>query len=177
MTDWAKAINPTSPLTTEADALAAARASAIAIFLGAAFGAVGVIMMLTGGMEAMEAAMVAAAGGDEATAGMMGGMAQFALYMSIGMAVIELILGFVQWTKPNKVIPILFIVLVVYGLGSSVLGLMMRGDVPMPDSPMNAPWFIGLSILVLIVQLVLHIAGVRGASALDRLRMEAAQNY
>ncbi|WP_374516576.1 hypothetical protein [Brevundimonas sp.] len=174
MTDWARAINPTAPLNTEAEALAAARASAIAIFLGVVWGIVGVVYMMTDGQAAMEAAM-AAAGGDEATAGMAGSIAQFAMYMAIGLVVIQAILGFVQWTKPNKVIPILFIILVVYGIGSTALGQMMA--VEMPEAARSPMWLLVAGFVVMLVQLVLHIAGVRGASKLDRLRMEAAQNY
>ena len=40
---------------------------------------------------------------------------------AIFVVVIQLVLGLVQWFKPNIVIPILFTVLVVYGLGSTVL--------------------------------------------------------
>lgn len=176
MTDWTKAMNPTSPLNTEAEALAAARASAIAIFLGVVWGIVGVIYLMTSGQEAMQAAM-AAAGGGEATAGMAGSMAQLALYMAIGLVVIQAILGFVQWTKPNKVIPILFIILVVYGLGSTALGQLMADQMGVPEGSQGPLWLVAVGFVVMIVQLVLHIAGVRGASKLDRLRMEAAQNY
>ena len=176
MTDWAKAMNPASPLNTEAEALGAARASAIAIFLGVVWGIISVVYMMTGGQEAMEAAM-AAAGGDEATAGMATSMAQFALYMAIGLVVIQAILGFVQWTKPNKVIPILFIILVVYGLGSTVLGQMMAGQMDVPEAAQGPMWLTVAGIVVMLVELVLHVAGVRGASKLDKLRMEAAQTY
>ncbi|SFS70556.1 hypothetical protein [Brevundimonas viscosa] len=176
MTDWAKAMNPTAPLNTEAEALAAARASAIAIFLGVIWGIVGVIYLMTAGQEAMAAAM-AAAGGDEATAGMAGSMAQVALYMSIGMVVIQAILGFVQWTKPNKVIPILFIILVVYGLGSTALSQLMADQMGVPEGSQGPLWLVAAGFVVMIVQLVLHIAGVRGAAKLDKVRMEAAQNY
>lgn len=176
MTDWAKAMNPTSPLNTEAEALAAARASAIAIFLGVVWGVVGIIYMMTGGQEAMEAAM-AAAGGEEATAGMATSMAQFALYMAIGLVVIQAILGFVQWTRPNKVIPIIFIILVVYGLGSAALSQMMAGQMNLPEGAQGPLWLTVAGFVVMLVELVLHIAGVRGASKLDKLRMEAAQNY
>ena len=176
MTDWARAMNPTSPLNTEAEALAAARASAIAIFLGVVWGIIGVVYLMTAGQEAMQAAM-AAAGGDEATAGMAGSMAQFALYMAIGLVVIQAILGFVQWAKPNKVIPILFIILVVYGLGSAALGQLMADQIGVPEGSQGPLWLVVAGFVVMIVQLVLHIAGVRGASRLDRLRVEAAQTY
>src|SRR5690606_27854081 len=130
MTDWAKAMNPTSPLTTEDEALGAARASAIAIFLGVIWGIVGVLYLMSGaGQEAMAAALAQSGGSPEA-ANMTGMMSQVALWMSVFFVVLQLILGFVQWTKPNKVIPILFIILVVYGLGSTALGQVMAGELP-----------------------------------------------
>ena len=175
MTDWVKAMNPTSQATTEAEALAAARASAIAMFIGAIYGAVGVFMMLNGGMAEMEAAMAAASGGDAATAAMSGSMAQFALYAAIFFAVLQAILGFVQWTKPNKVLPILFIVLIVYGIGSTALSQMMAGQMNMPETAANSPILIAVGYVVMVVELVLHIAGIRGVGKLDEIRTSMAQ--
>jgi len=175
MTDWAKAMNPTSPLTTEDEALGAARASAIAIFLGVIWGIVGVLYLMSGaGQEAMAAALAQSGGSPEA-ANMTGMMSQVALWMSVFFVVLQLILGFVQWTKPNKVIPILFIILVVYGLGSTALGQVMAGE--LPEAAQSPMWMIVGGYVVLVIELVLHIAGVRGASKLDQLRMDAAQNY
>ncbi|MDP2116391.1 MAG: hypothetical protein Q8J71_03235, partial [Brevundimonas sp.] len=61
MTDWVRASNPTAPITSEAEAIAAARASAIAIFLGVIWGIVGIIYLMTAGQAMMEAAMAQAA--------------------------------------------------------------------------------------------------------------------
>ncbi|HYC98878.1 hypothetical protein [Brevundimonas sp.] len=171
MSDWIKAFNPMATIGTEAEALKAARASAIAIFIGVAFSLLGVVMMMNGGLEAMESAVAAqSAGGDPQIASMTGAIAQFTLYLMIVVVVVQLILGFVQWAKPNMVIPILFIVLVVYGLGSTVLAQMMAGQIDVPETPMNAPWMIVLGIVVMVVELILHIAGVRGAGALKKFR-------
>lgn len=172
MSDWIKAISPTGAITTESEAVRAARASAIAIFLGVAFGVLGVVMMMNGGMAALEAAATAAAGDNPQAAGMTGAIVQGAFYMAIAMVVVQLILGLVQWFKPNVVIPILFLVLVVYGLGSSALSLTMDQS-NVPQTAMNTPAMIALNFVVLIVQLILHIAGVRGASALSKLRAAA----
>lgn len=169
MSNWIKAINPTGAITTEAEAVTAARASALAIFLGVAVGILGVVMMMNGGMEAMEAAAVAAAGDDPQAASMTGMVVQGAFYFAIALVVIQLILGLVQWFKPNVFIPILFLVLVVYGLGSSALGLTMD-QTNVPQTGMSTPAMIALNFVVLTVQLILHIAGVRGASALSKLR-------
>lgn len=170
MSEWIKAINPVATIGTESQALKAARASAIAIFIGVAYGVFGVVMMMNGGLEAMETAMAAQSAGDDQMAGMTGAIAQFTFYFMIGMVVLQLILGFVQWAKPNMVIPILFIVLVVYGLGSAVLSQVMAGEMNVPESPMNTAGMMALGIVVMVVELILHIAGVRGASALRKFR-------
>lgn len=176
MSEWIKAINPAATIGTESEALRAARASAIAIFIGVAYGVFGVVMMMNGGLEAMESAMAAqSTGADQQVAGMTGAIAQFTFYMMIGMVVIQLILGFVQWVKPNIVIPILFIVLVVYGLGSTILSQVMAGQMNVPESPMNTTLLVVVGIVIMVIELILHIAGVRGASALSKFR--EAQAY
>ena len=174
MTDWIKASNPAAPITTEAEAISAARASALAIFLGVAWGIVGIVLLMTGGSAEMEAAMAAASADAPEMAGM-GEMAmQIAMWSAIGLTVIQLVLGLVQWAKPNIVIPIIFAILVAFGLVSGVLGLMMSGQEGMPESA--APtWQIYVGFVILVIQLILHIAGIRGARMLDKLQMAAAQ--
>lgn len=174
MSNWIKGLNPAAKIATEAEAVSAARASAISIFLGVAFGLFGVAMLMNGGMAAMTDAMTQQSG-DPAMASMTGVMSGMILGVAVVTVVVQLILGLVQWFKPNMVIPILFIVLVVYGLGSGLLSQMMAGQMEVPETPMNAPWFHALNYAVLTIQLILHIAGVRGASALSKFR--AAQAY
>lgn len=170
MTDWAKAMNPSSSIATEAEAIGAARASALAIFLGAAWGVVGTVQIFLKQAEMTEAAQAAAAG-DPAAAGMVGAMVQGVLYFAVAMVVIQLILGLVQWAKPNVVIPIIFAILVAGGAAMSLFGLMNA-----PEGADTAPlWQTVLGFAILAVQMILHIAGIRGARALDRIRMEAAQ--
>ncbi len=174
MTDWIKASNPTAPVTTEAEAIAAARASALAIFLGVVWGAVGVALLMSGGSAEVEAAMAQASADAPEMAGMGGMVMQIAMWTAIGFCAIQFVLGLVQWTKPNVVIPIIFAILVVFGLGSGLLGLMMQGQEGVP--PSTAPtWQVWVGFVILVIQLVMHVAGIRGARALDRIRMEAAQ--
>lgn len=174
MTDWVRASNPTAPITNEAEATAAARASAIAIFLGVLWGIVGIIYLMTAGQAVMEAAMAQAAADAPEMADMTGFMTQATLWMSVGFVVIQLVLGLVQWARPNIVIPIIFLILVAFGLVSGVFGLMMAGQDGMPESAAAPVWQVWGGLVVLVVQLVLHIAGIRGASKLDKLRFEAA---
>ena len=73
MTDMMRALNPTAPITNEAEAKAAARASAIAIFLGVIWGLVGIAYLLTAGQAAMAAAVASASAESPEAAGMAGG--------------------------------------------------------------------------------------------------------
>jgi len=175
MTDWIKASNTSGPITTEPEALAAARASALAIFLGVIWGGIGIALLMTGGSAEVEAAMAQASADSPEMAGMGGAVMQIAMWTAIGFCAIQLVLGLVQWAKPNIVIPIIFAILVVFGLGSGLLGLMMAGQANMPETAATPTWQTWLGLVILVVQLVMHIAGIRGARALDRIRMAAAQ--
>lgn len=177
MTDWVKASNPTSPITNEAEALAAARASALAIFLGVLWGIVGIIYLMTAGQAIMDAAMAKAAADSPEVAGMTGVMTQAAIWMAVGFVVIQLVLGFVQWAKPNIVIPIIFVILVAFGLVSTITTAMGVGQADVPAAAATPQWQIWVGLLILVVQLVLHVAGIRGAKQLDKIRMDAAQNF
>lgn len=178
MTDWIKASNPTAPITTEAEAIGAARASALAIFLGVVWGGIGVALLMTTGSAEIEAAMAQASADAPEMAGM-GAMAmQIAMWSGIAICGIQLVLGLVQWAKPNVVIPIIFAILVAFGLVtglSGLLGLSMAGKEGLPEGTGSSSWQIWVGFVILIVQMVMHIAGIRGARALDRIRMEAAQ--
>ena len=175
MTDWIKASNPTASITTEADAIAAARASALAIFLGVLWGAVGVFLLISGGSAEMEAAMAQASADAPEMAGMGALAMQIAIWTAVGVCVIQLVLGLVQWAKPNVVIPIIFAILVAFGLASGAFGLVMAGQAGMPETAAAPSWQLYVGLVILVIQLVLHIAGIRGANALDRIRMAAAQ--
>jgi hypothetical protein len=172
MTDLIKAMNPTAPLTTEETALAAARVSAVGMVIGAinqavagwyastpegAAGAAGVVEQLTG--QAPDAAAMAQ-------------QAQTSLMMAGGIVVLHLILAAVQWRKPNQALPILFLVLVIWGLGTSCISLFVPAFAA--GQPM---WLTVFSIVLLLVAAIAHIASIRGVSALDRIRTSAAQNY
>lgn len=176
MTDWAKAINPTAAIATEEDATGAARASAIAIFLGAAWGVVGIIYLMTAGQAAMQAAVTQASADSP---GMAGAIGQVALWTAVFFVVVQAVIGFIQWAKPNIVIPIIFLILVIFGLVMGVFGLVMAGSMPeVAEAQAQAPaWQTWIGMLLMIVQAVMHIAGIRGASKLDKLRYEAANNY
>ena len=144
MTDIVRAINPTATISNAEEARKAARASAIAIFLGVIWGVIGLVWLMGPGAAV--------------------GIAGF-------MIVIQLVLGLVQWFKPNIVIPILFTVLVVYGLGSTVLGMMMAEQMDLGSAAAATPaWQTWGGIALMVVQLLMHITGIRGASAMGKFR-------
>ena len=175
MTDWIKASNPTALITTEAEAIGAARASAVAIFLGVVWGIVGILYLMTAGQALVDAAIAEATAQNPEAAGMAGMMAQGLMGLSIGLVVIQLIIGLVQWFKPNVVIPIIFTILVAFGL---VTGLMAALGIGQPENAAdfaNPAWLTWGGLAIMVIQLIMHIAGIRGARALDKLRMAAAQ--
>ncbi|MBF0665459.1 MAG: hypothetical protein IR159_07960 [Brevundimonas sp.] len=170
MTDMVRAMNPMGAISNAGEAKAAARASAIAIFLGVIWGLVGLAWMMGPGAEMMEAAMAEAAAASPGAEGMAGMLAGAAVGFTGFLILCQVILGLVQWFKPNIVIPILFTVLVVYGLGTGVLALTMADQLGMGGTPQAPAWQTWGGMAVMVVQLILHVAGIRGASAMGKFR-------
>lgn len=165
-------MNPTAPLRTEAEAEAAAKASAISIFIGVIVALVSVGWSFAN-PQAMQDAVASAAGGGEVNAEAAAMGAQFALYLTGGLAVVQLIFGIVQWRNPGKWIAILFLVLLAYGILSTAATPLLAGMVP--NAPVIPTWQIALSLVIMVIQVVLHIAGLRGINKLDKLQMDAAR--
>jgi hypothetical protein len=172
MTDLIKAMNPTMPLTTEEAALAAARVSAVGMVIGALNQAV------AGWYASTPAAAEGAARVVEQFTGQAPDLAALAQQSQIGLGVagffvvLQLILAFVQWKKPGQALPILFLVLVIWGLGGALLALFM------PAMGAGQPmWLTLFTLVTMVLAGVTHIAAIRGASALDKIRTSAAQNY
>lgn len=177
MTDWIRASNPTTPITTEDEAIAAARASALAIFLGVLWGVVGIVYLMTAGQAIMDAAVAQASAQNPEAAGMAGMMAQGIVGLSIAFVVVQLVLGLVQWFKPGVVIPIIFALLVAFGLVTGLMSAFGVGQADTPAAVTTPVWQTWGGLVILVIQIVLHIAGIRGAQKLDKLRMAAAQDY
>jgi hypothetical protein len=133
--------------------------------IGVVVGIVGVVQMMSRQGE-IAAAAAAAVADNPAAAGMAGVMAQLVFYAAIAVVLIQAVLAFVQWTRPNVVIPILFTVLIVGGLFIPLISGV--------EKPPVAAWQAALSLGITAVQLILHVAGIRGASKLDKIRYEAA---
>lgn len=172
MSSWITAMNPTAPIGTEPDARKAAQSSAIAIIIGVVWGIINVGILYSS-QATIKAAAISNAGGSAQAEAAAGGMITGALWASVAFVVIQAVLAFVQWRNPNKVIAILFLVLIALGAVSTLATLAMAGQ--MPQAAPTPIWQVIVGLLVLAVEAVLHVAGLRGIKTLDRLELEAAR--
>jgi hypothetical protein len=180
VTTFLQAINPARPVKTEDEARAAARAGAWGAFLMAAPGMVVALNMLfttDAYLAKLRTATVAMYGEGSA-------MAQSALLMmtpqfvyftavtSLVFALVIVVLGVVQWRKPNLVIPLILGLLTAYGLLMLLLGLLRANPA---TAAMAIPmWRNVLAGVVDVACLVLFWAGFRGGKQLSALRRAAA---
>jgi hypothetical protein len=168
---------PTTPINTESDALKAARASAIAIFIGVAVGIISAIWTLMNPQfaEAVAAAQAQMSGSDPQAASMSGGGMKIGEYVGYALLLVSAIFGFVQWKRPAKWITILFMVLIVlFGLLPTACAQVVAGMIPgMPSAPV---WLTVLSVVSLIVQFILHITGLKGIGKLEKLQLDSANS-
>ena len=171
MSNWLKAMNPSTPITNEAEAARAARASAVSIIIGVIVGLVSLGWTLAN-PQIMQDAM-AQAGGASLNEAQMQGAQQFALYTAGFMVLLQIIFGAIQWRRPGKFIAILFLVLLAYGIVSTAATPLLAGS--MPNMPVIPIWQLALSLVIMIVQVVLHVTGLKGIKALDRIQMEQAR--
>ena len=161
MTDLLKTINPATRIETEADARAVARASSIALWLSAARYVVATGSLLANFDRVRElAATQAEALGPAASVEV---MAYAIVAGPAVIAVVEIAAGVWQWKRPGVIVPIIWLILIAYG----VFGLVQGGGSLTVTG--------GLLALLLVVCAVLHASAIRGATALARFR--AAQAY
>ena len=170
MTDFIKAMNPTANLTTESAALDAARISAVGLVLGAINQAVaGWYTTTEAGIEASRN-VVEQMLGQAPTPEQMAQQAQSGLIMTGVFVLLQLGLAVLQWSKPNRVIPIIFLVFVLLGLGATSLAFFIPAMAA--AQPM---WITLMTIVLMAVAATTHIAAIRGVGALNRIQMAAAQ--
>ena len=168
MTDWVRALNPMASMGNEAEAMAAARASAIAILVGVLYGAFSLVV----GLAAVRAGVEAQLAADPQPGMTSDLLVNIALGMGVFLLLVQLVLGWVQWARPGVIIPIIFAILVGWGVVQILLSIQAAASLG-PDAPRVPVVTTVVASVVMLVQLVLHIAGIRGARALDRLRTEA----
>ncbi|RZJ96752.1 MAG: hypothetical protein EON88_06015 [Brevundimonas sp.] len=169
MSDWLNAFNPTAPIHGEAEAQCAARASAVSIFIGVAVGLVSLVWSLANPAD-IQAAVDQASGNDATVAAAAEMGVQMGLWMGGVLTVVQLVFGVVQWRDPKSFIAILFLVLLGLGIVSALAAPMMGGM----SGVITPIWQVILSLAIMAVQTVLHVAGLRGIKALDRIQMAAA---
>ncbi|MGA0546694.1 hypothetical protein ACO2Q1_15585 [Brevundimonas sp. VNH65] len=160
MSAWLNAMNPTAPITSEAEAQKAARSSAVSIFIGVVAGIVGIIWSF---MIADELAAAAAAG------------AQAGIWLGVGLTVVQLVFALIQWRDPKKFIAWLFLALIALGFVGTLATPLMADAVAAAGVPPTPMWQIVLSLVTLVIQAVLHVAGLRGMKRLDDIQMSAAR--
>jgi len=169
MTDWIKAMNPAGPIDTGDAALAAARVSAIGMVLGAIRDGVAAWYTANGGAEASQRAIENLTGQAQSPE-QIAQAAQFGLYGAGAVIVLQLILAVVQWLKPNQALPILFLVFVVLALGNALLTLVGASLMPGMASAAPPMWVSATTIVLMTAAFLMHVAGIRGASAMNKFR-------
>jgi hypothetical protein len=159
MKAWLKALNPLAAIDTEAEALLAARASAVTLWLSGAKWIAAAILMIEE-MPRLKAAMVTSA--DSPIHDLVGnGMAEATVAITAAIGLFQVMLGGVQWRAPNTVIPIIFLILSVYGLGNALWSQVTGGG--------GGGLTTVLSYFTLVVAVLFHWVGLRGANRLEQL--------
>lgn len=149
-------INPFSRVDTVEGASRAARSSSLALWLSAARYGVAVAAMLANySVVKSEAAEKLAAMGKISSADT-GTMAMSMVAGVAVFAVIEMAAGIWQWRRPGVVIPIIWSLVIGFSLYLAA------------KSGLGPSTMIG--VLMLLLCLALHLAGLRGALALEKLR-------
>lgn len=159
MKAWLKALNPLAAIDTEAEALLAARASAVTLWLSGAKWIAAAILMIEE-MPRLKADMVTGAGSP--IHDLVGnGMAEATVAITAAIGLFQVMLGGVQWRAPNTVIPIIFLILSVYGLGNALWSQVTGGG--------GGGLTTVLSYFTLVVAVLFHWVGLRGANRLEQL--------
>lgn len=175
MSSWIKAANPLAAIVGPDEARTAARMSAVALWLSAIWGAVGFVWMMMN-LERIQAAMTAAVAiqteGQSAEAvalanSIVANGAQTTLIFAGIIVAIQLALGWYQWTRPNRYIPIVFLLLSAYALLTDVIGIITAGGIAVHPTVMNPVWQTVAGLAVVVICTLLHLAGLRGAMKLN----------
>lgn len=162
MKAWLKAVNPLATIDGEAEAVRAARASSLSLWLSGLKWIAAAILMIQD-MPRIKAAMVT--GADSSTVDLVGaGLAEAIVGITAAVGLFQIVIGWVQWRAPTTVIPIIFLILSVYGLGNGLWSAFTGEAAP------ASFWSTALSYFTLVVAVVFHWAALRGANTLERIR-------
>ena len=167
MNDWIRTLGPTAELKTEAEALSAARASSIGMVLGAARDAVLAWYAATAGAEATRLAVDQITRRPESVEQMQTAT-QIGLAVTGLLVVLQLVLAVVHWRKPTSLLPLIFLMLVVWALGTAALALVYAaGGQETSGQPIG---LILLTMIAMTAAAILHATAIRGAGRLAELR-------
>lgn len=174
MSDWIKAANPFAPIDNQTTALMAARLSAIGMMVGAVNNlAEGWYSSTGGGAEATQTIVENMTGRAQSAAeAQMSGQVGL-----VGVAVIVLLqlgLAAFQWKKPNQVLPLLFLVLVVWAFFGTVLGLISPDPITATGATVRPMWLALVTLVTMAIAGIFHVAGIRGTSALAKFKQAQA---
>lgn len=139
--------NPFGPVESRETARAAARLSAVAFGLWAAVGL-------------MQAGLVWYAS-DAAHAEFRGATTGFAVFF----ALIAAGLGWAQWRRPNRILPVFGLAWALYELSAFAVSAAVGAPLGAAGVP---AWGAGVAAGVMLVCAVLHVGGLRGSAALAR---------
>lgn len=139
--------NPFGPVDSGSTAAAMARLSAAAFWLWAATGL-------------MQAGLVWYAS-DASYAEFRGATTGFAIFF----ALIAAGLGWAQWRRPNRILPVFGLAWALYELSSFAVSAAVGGPLGVAGVPVWGGAAAGVAMLVCAV---LHVGGLRGAAALPR---------
>lgn len=136
---------PFAPVDSTETARALARGSAWAFWIWAAVG------LMQAGLVWFH--------GEAPHADVRGATTGFALFFA-GFAAL---LGWLQWRRPNRVLPVFGLAWALYELSALSVSLLVGAPLGAPGLP---GWSMGLAGVAMVLCLLLHIGGLRGAAAL-----------
>lgn len=179
MADYLRMINPATSVATEDEAATAARAGALGAFLMAVPGVVASVAMLVdidGYLAKLRHVMAVMYGETSevfrmSVATLTPQLIYFSATWGVALSLGIVVLGVVQWRKPNPIVPLLLGLFTAYGLLMLILGLVRLNPAA---AAMKIPaWRNALAVVIDLVVLVLFYSGFRGASRLAKLRKAA----
>ncbi|MNE14439.1 hypothetical protein [uncultured Brevundimonas sp.] len=144
--------NPFGPVDSGSTAAAMARLSAWGFWL---WGAVGLL----------QAGLVWYAS-DASYAEFRGATTGFAVFF----ALIAGILGWIQWRRPNRILPVFGLAWALYELSSTGVSLLVGAPLGVAGVPV---WGGAVAAAAMLVCAVLHVGGLRGSAALAREGLKA----
>lgn len=144
--------NPFGPVDSGSTAVDMARLSALGFGLWAATGL-------------MQAGLVWYAS-DAAYAEFRGATTGFAIFF----ALIAGVLGWAQWRRPNRILPVFGLAWALYELSSTGVSLMVGAPLGVAGVP---AWGGMIAATAMLICLILHVGGLRGSAALARDGLKA----